>query len=81
MTAIKSLNTKLRTQYVLHVNFDVWLNPVLTPMCRQDLPASKSDMVINKRANHRCKLALEPSDRTKGANVIEKLSKDKDRGE
>ena len=34
MTAIKSLNTKLLDQYVLHVNFDVWLNPVLAPMCR-----------------------------------------------
>ena len=60
MTAIKSLNTKLRTQYVLHVSFDVWLNSVLTPMCRYDLSASKSDMVINMRANQRCKLALEP---------------------
>ena len=34
MTPITSLNTKLLTQYVLHVNFDVWLNSVLTPICR-----------------------------------------------
>ena len=34
--------------------------------------------MIKERANRRCKLALEPSDKSKYAKISEKLAKDKD---
>lgn len=42
------------------------------------MSASKSNKVIKERANRRCKLAMEPFDRGKYAEVIERLPKDED---